>query len=203
MNTKIILKKLKEHIPFTAAATLVSVIIMSFLLIKQNLIPYAASSFHIFHWVHILFSSIVSTAIFYSYKKKILLSLFSGILIAISIGSISDIIFPYIGSLLFNLPISFHLPLLESPVLILGIALFGSATGIIVKKTKFPHFVHVFISLIASLLYIFSYSTNFSVLTLLLIFLITSISVVIPCCLSDIVFPLLLQNRFRKHENKK
>lgn len=206
MNPKIILKELEEHIPFTAAAALVSIIIMSFLLIKQNLISYATSFFLLFHLAHVLFSSIVSTAIFYNYKKKILLSLFSGILIAVSVGSISDIIFPYLGILLFNLPISFHLPLLESPLLILGIALFGSVTGIIARKTKFPHFAHVLISLLASLLYIFSYSTNFSILTFLLIFLITSVSVIVPCCLSDIIFPLLFQNKFKKQDetqNKK
>ncbi|MDD5700126.1 MAG: hypothetical protein PHH00_02955 [Candidatus Nanoarchaeia archaeon] len=195
-----ILKELKEHIPFTIAATLVSVAIMSFLLIRENLIQYAISSFEIFHPAHILFSSLVSAAIFYNYKKKIFLSAISGVLIAVVIGSVSDVIFPYLGGLLFNIPISFHLPALESPALIFGVAILGSTAGIIIRKTKFPHFIHVLLSVFASLLYIFSYSTNFSLITLFFIFVITSISVVVPCCLGDIVFPLLLHNKLRKRE---
>ena len=192
-----ILHELKEHIPFTLTATSIAVIITAILLIKENLISHAISLFYIFHPVHIFFSSIVSAAIFYSYKKKIFLALISGIIIAVAIGSISDIIFPYLGSLLFNIPISFHLLVIESPFLILGAAFLGSTTGIIARKTKFPHFAHVLISVFASLLYIFAYSTNFSLLTIFLIFIITSISVVIPCCLSDIVFPIIFQDKLK------
>ena len=197
-----IIHELKEHIPFTAAATLVAVIITAFLLIKENLISYAISLFYIFHPLHIFFSSIVSATIFYKYKRKIFLALISSIVIAVVIGSISDIIFPYFGSLLFNIPISFHLPAIESPLLIFGVAFLGSTTGIILKKTKFPNFVHVLISVFASLLYIFAYSTEFSFLTIILIFIITSISVVIPCCLSDIILPIIFQNKL-KNKNKK
>jgi hypothetical protein len=164
---------------------------MAFLLIKENFISHAISLFYVFHPAHIFFSSIVSAAIFYKYKNKIFLALISSIIISVLIGSISDVIFPYFGSLLFRIPISFHLPAIESPLLIFGVALLGSVTGIIAKKTKFPHFFHVLISVFASLLYIFAYSTNFSFLTIFLIFIITSISVIIPCCLSDIVLPIL------------
>ncbi len=193
-----ILHELKEHIPFTIAATLASITLMSFLLIKENMIQYAVSAFEIFHPAHIFFSSIVSAAIFYNYKKKIFPSIISGVLIAVVIGSVSDVIFPYFGSLLFNIPISFHLPALDTPLLIFGVAVLGSTAGVVIRRTKFPHFIHVLLSLFASLLYIFSYSTNFSLITLFFIFIITTISVVIPCCLSDIVFPLLLNNKLRK-----
>lgn len=193
-----ILIELKEHIPFTLAATLFSIIIISFLLIKQNLIPYAVSMFYIFHPGHILFSSIVSAAIFYNHSKKILPAIFVSIFVSLLVGSTSDSIFPYLGSSLFNIPISFHLPALENPILILGTSLIGAIIGTTFRKTKFPHFLHVFISVFASLLYIFAYSTNFTAINLFFIFVITSISVVIPCCLSDIVFPMLLQKNIRK-----
>ena len=196
MKTEII-HELKEHVPFTATATLVAVIIAAFLLIKENLISYAVSLFYIFHPAHIFFSSIVSAAIFYNYKKNIFLALFSGVVISLIIGSLSDVIFPYLGSSLFKIPISFHLPTIENPLLILNIAFLGSITGVIIRRTKFPHFAHVLISVFASLLYIFAYSTNFSILTIFLIFIITSISVVIPCCLSDIVFPIIFQDKIK------
>lgn len=197
MKQKII-EELKEHIPFTAGATAVAVLIAVFLLIKENLISNAVSLFYIFHPLHILFSSIVSAAIFYKYKNNIFYSIIVGVGISILIGSLSDIILPYIGISLFNIPISFNLPAIENPLLIVGVAIFGSAIGIVLKKTKFPHFIHVLISVFASLLYIFAYSTNFSLMMIILIFIITSISVVIPCCLSDIVFPLVIEKRIKK-----
>lgn len=197
MKFKNILNELKEHLPFTATATAIAIILVTFLLIKNNLIVHAASLFYIFHPLHLFFSAIVSAAIFYKYRKNIFLSLITGIGISILVGSISDIIFPYFGSLLFSIPISFHLPIIENPSLILAVALLGSSIGIIAKRTKLPHFIHVFISVFASLLYIFAYSTNFSILTIFLIFIITVLSVVIPCCLSDIVFPILCNKKIK------
>jgi hypothetical protein len=197
-----IIHELREHVPFTAAATLIAVAIAAFLLIKENLISHAVSLFYIFHPAHIFFSAIVSAAIFFNYRRNILLALISSIIISLIIGSLSDIIFPYLGSQLFNIPISFHLPAVENPILIFSVAFLGSITGIAVKKTKFPHFAHVLISVFASLLYIFAYSTNFSILTIFLIFVITSISVVIPCCLSDIVFPIIFQDKLKEKKKK-
>jgi hypothetical protein len=197
MNFKNILNELKEHLPFTATATAIAIIFTTFLLIKNNLIIHASSLFYIFHPLHLFFSAIVSAAIFYKYRKNIFLSLITGICISILVGSISDVIFPYFGSLLFKIPISFHLPIIEKPAIMLAVALLGSSIGIIAKRTKLPHFLHVFISVFASLLYIFAYSTNFSILTIFLIFIITIISVVIPCCLSDIVFPILCNKKIK------
>jgi hypothetical protein len=170
---------------------------MSFLLLKQNLILYAVSLFYIAHPLHLLFSSIVSSAIFYNHTKKIFPAIIVSIFVSLFIGTLSDSILPYLGSLLFEIPISFHLPAIESPILIFGASIVGASFGIAIRKTKLPHFLHVFISVFASLLYIFAYSTNFSTLTIFLIFIITSVSVIVPCCLSDIVFPMIFQRRLK------
>lgn len=189
-----LIHELKEHIPFTSLATLIS-ITLTFLVIKTNLITSVISIFYIFHPLHLFFSAIVSTALFYKYKKNIFLSIIVGIFISVVIGSLSDVIFPYLGSQAFGMPISFHLPAIENPLLIFGAAIFGSIIGITAKRTKFPHFLHVFVSVFASLLYIFAYSTNFSLLTLLFILIITIISVVIPCCFGDIILPILFKEK--------
>jgi hypothetical protein len=203
-ETKIdyLIKELKEHIPFTALATVISIIAI-LLLLKINSISSLVPFFYVFHPAHILFSAMVSSAMFYNYKKNIFLSILTGLFISIIVGSISDVLFPYLGSLLFGIPISFHLPAIEVPALILGAGLVGATLGAIIKKTKFPHFVHVFISVFASLLYIFAYSTNFSLINLVLILVIASIAVVIPCCLGDIVLPMIFQNKIKiSHEHK-
>ena len=196
MNSNL-LHELKEHIPFTILATFVSVLI-SFFIMKANLINSLIPIFYTFHPIHLFFSAIVSTALFYKYKKNIFLSIIVGMFISMIIGSISDVFFPYLGSLLFKIPISFHLPALESPALIIGATFLGALIGVFFKKTKFPHFFHVFISVFASLFYIFAYSTVFSLLNLFFIVIITTISVVVPCCLGDIILPLLFKDKLEK-----
>lgn len=191
-----VLHELKEHIPFTAFATLTALVLFSFLM--NYIGKHTELLFNFFHPAHIFFSSIVSAAIFYKYKNKFLLAIFIGFIISLFMASISDIIFPYLGSLIFNIPISFHLPLAENPILIISVAILGPLIGVLKRITKMPHFLHVFISVFASLLYIFAYSISPNILTLILIFIIVFISVIIPCCLSDIVFPLIIHDRIRK-----
>jgi len=197
---KQIIHELKEHIPFTSTAAFVS-IVLTLIVLELNLIKSTTSIFYIFHPIHVFFSAIVSAALLYKYKKNIILSLFAGIFISVAIGSISDAIFPFLGSSLIGIPISFHLPAIENPLIILGAGLLGSITGIISKKTKFPHFIHVFVSAFASLLYIFAYSSDFTITRLFSILIITIIAVIVPCCLGDIVFPLLL-NKSSKEKSE-
>lgn len=198
---KQIAHELKEHIPFTILATLIAVLI-SLLIIKTNLLNSIVSIFYVFHPLHLLFSTLVSTAMLYRYNKKIIPSAFIGILVSLIIGSLSDVVFPYLGALLFQIPITFHLPELEIPIIIALSVILGAGAGIIFKKTKFPHFLHVFVSVFASLFYIFAYSSNWNFLNLIFIIIITSISVVIPCCLGDIVMPLLIKEKLYPKKNK-
>jgi len=192
---KEILHELKEHWPFTAIATLIAVIIFGFLMNKSNIWLYTESLFNIFHPAHIFFSSIVSAAIFYKYRKKMLLALAASFGIAIVMASVSDVIFPYFGSLAFGIPISFHLPFIEEPILICGVAILGALFGILWNKTKFPHLVHVLISVLASLLYIFAYGAALNVFSLVLVFVIVFLAVIVPCCIGDIILPLILKSR--------
>jgi hypothetical protein len=198
-----ILHELKEHWPFTALATLIAVIIFGFLMNRSNIGLYTESLFDIFHPAHIFFSSIVSAAIFYKYRKKMLLALAASFGIAIFMATISDVIFPYFGGIAFGIPISFHLPFIEEPIMICGVAILGSLFGIIWNKTKFPHLAHVLISVLASLLYIFAYGIVLNAFSLVLIFIIVFLAVIVPCCIGDIVLPLLLKSRIRVGKSRK
>jgi len=202
MKAKEIIHELEEHLPFTIAATVIS---MAFIIVsmRENWIKSMIPIFYLFHPAHIVLSALVSSAIFYNYKKKIFPSILVGVFISIIIGSISDVFFPYLGSLLFGVPISFHLPALEKPLIIFVAGLIGAVSGVVIKKTKLPHFLHVFISVFASLFYIFSYSRAFSFLNLVFILIITSISVVIPCCLGDFILPLLIKENLKIKKKSK
>jgi hypothetical protein len=189
MNKKIkeIIHELEHHAPFTFFATAIA-ILFGLTLYKTSL---PEIFFEISHQIHVIASSIVTAGIFYKYKKNFCYAIFVGVFGAILIGSLSDIIFPYLGAFFFQLEPHFHLPILEEPTIILGAAIIGSILGILTGYTKFPHFLHVGISVFASLFYLLAFSNNPNPLFLVLSFIIIFISVIIPCCLSDIIFPFL------------
>ena len=188
--------ELKQHAPFTALATVVAILIaiIVFYFFKKTI---SADVFHLFHFLHIIVSAMVTAAIFYKYKSRVLQALLVGILGAVTIGSLSDVIFPYFGWVLLNLKIHFHLPLFEKPILVLFLAFVGSLLGILAKITKYPHFIHVFLSVFASLFYLLAFSLVFSPGYFIAAFFIVFIAVIIPCCLSDIVFPFFFLPRVK------
>ena len=189
LNIKTIFLELKKHIPFTLIATLIAVILVVIIYQKNILIP--ESFFYVIHPLHLFISAIVSAAIFYKYKNNLAQAFLIGITGAIIIGSLSDIIFPYLGGILFQLKTSFHLSLIEKPILILSTASIGSIAGILTKFTKIPHFFHVFLSVFASLFYLLAFSTSLNLIHFIATFFIVFIAVLVPCCISDIIFPLL------------
>lgn len=188
MRTKELIHELKHHLPFTAFATLIAIILvllLQYMLQKQI----SENLFEIFHPLHIIASSIVTAGIFYKYKSRIIPALLIGVTGSIIIGSLSDIIFPWIGGNILSLGTSFHLLLIEKPFLILFSAIIGSSIGISAKITKTPHFIHVFLSVFASLFYLLAFSSGFNFVYFIGAFLIVFLSVIIPCCVSDILFP--------------
>ena len=190
MRSKI-LHELKRHIPFTALATAIAIVLAIFIIyiLKK---PITSEFFKHTHPLHILVSGMVTAGIFYKYKKSFFKALLIGITGSIIIGSASDVIFPYLGGLLFNLNITFHLPFIENTILILFVATIGSIAGVSLRVTKCPHLIHTFLSVFASLFYLLTYSQAFQLLYFIGAFFVVFIAVIIPCCMSDIIFPLLL-----------
>jgi glucose-6-phosphate-specific signal transduction histidine kinase len=184
------LHELKHHTPFTIIATAIAILVVIFVKYLLNKNP-SEVLFEILHPAHIFVSAIATSAMFYKYKKNFFQAILIGISGAILIGSISDVIFPYLGALIFNLEPEFHLPIIEEPLIILSVSLIGTFIGAKTKLTKIPHTSHVFLSVFASLFYLTAFSNLFTILNFTIGFLIVFVSVIIPCCLSDIVFPFL------------
>jgi len=85
-----------------------------------------------------------------------------------------------------------HIGILEMPMIINFAALFGIGFAYWTPKTHFPHTGHVLLSMAASLFHILRAQAGaFGILEGVLIALFLFVAVWIPCCLSDIVFPLL------------
>jgi len=182
--------ELKHHLPFTALATLIAVIITSIFFYTKTLSS-ESQIFNLLHASHILISAIVPAAIFYKYKKNYLQSILVATISSIIIGTLSDVLFPYVGASLIFLNPEFHIPLFEEPFLIIFVALIGAVIGILIKVTKIPHLIHVSLSIFASLFYLLAYASTLNLVNLILIFIIVVIAVIIPCCTSDIIFPFL------------
>jgi len=190
--------ELKHHAPFTAFATIFAIGVVLLIQYYFNK-SISENLFDIFHPLHIIASAMVTAGIFYKYKPKIIPALLIGISGAIILGSLSDIILPWIGGNILTLKTTFHLPLIEEPLIILGSALIGSSIGIISKTTKIPHFTHVFLSVFASLFYLLAFSSGITLFYFIATFIIVLIAVIIPCCVSDIIFPFLFLKEKIKH----
>jgi hypothetical protein len=185
-----ILKELNEHTPFTLVAVLVAfiIVIVFHYILKKEI---GEGVFYIFHFGHILVSAVATTGLYYKYKKNVFSALLIGVSGALVLGSVSDVIFPHIGAMLLDNDIHFHLPLIEETAQTVFFAIAGSIIGIVTRVTKISHLLHVFLSVFASLFYLLAFTSVFSAFYLLASFFIVFVAVIIPCCLSDIVFPLI------------
>ena len=200
---KLILKELKQHAPFTACGAISGIILLFFC--RQMPVELSQSMFYILHPFHVLLSALVTASMYKlntrNQKTNILLLLFIGYAGSIGIATVSDSIIPYFGELFLGMPHAhIHLGFIEKWWLVNPLALLGVAIAYFKPATKFPHLGHVLLSTWASLFHVLmAAGKSFGVITYIILFFVLFIAVWAPCCLSDIVFPLL----FVKQENKK
>ncbi len=201
MSLEYIARELKRHAPFTAFGTLTGIILMSTIVFIGLSTETSHTIFHTLHPVHIILSALVTTAMYRRYRGGVAVAVGIGFVGSIAICSASDIVFPYIGGVLLGLPITLHVCFIEHTWLITLSALAGIAIGLSWSRTRFPHAGHVLLSTYASLFYFTTFGAPADWLPLLpLVFPILFVAVWIPCCVSDIVFPLLF---VRKREGRR
>jgi fatty acid desaturase len=100
-------------------------------------------------------------------------------------------LFPWVFGNLFSLKTSLHLPIFENPPLILVMGILGSLGGIYIGGFKFSHSTHVFLSVFASFFYLLAFSVTINIWAIIVTSIIVFLVVFIPCCVSDIIFPIL------------
>jgi len=189
-----ITKELRIHAPFTAFGTVTGIVIVA-IVVRLN-VPRTTSMglFWTFHPIHVLLSALVTAGMYRLHGKG---GLWQTILIgyfgSVGIATLSDCIIPYVGEVLLNLPHKgIHLGVLEKWWLVNPLAAIGIALAYFRPKTKFPHAGHVLLSTGASLFHMtMAMGTHFDAVMLVLIAMFLFLAVWVPCCTSDIVFPLL------------
>jgi hypothetical protein len=195
MTTGTIAKELRVHAPFTAFGTVTGVMIMVVMI--QTKVPreIASGLFWTFHPLHVLLSALVTTGMYRRHGAgglwKTLLIGYTG---SVGIATLSDSIIPYLGEILLDLPHrGIHLGLIEKWWLVNPLALLGIALAWFWPGTRFPHAGHVLLSTWASLFHItMAMGGDFDAVMLVLAAGFLFLAVWVPCCTSDIVFPLLV-----------
>jgi len=187
-----IFRELWHHAPFTLSASILAGILV-IILFASGLADNSTlrELFEIAHPLHVLVSAAATAAIYNKYKKSVFNGILIGVVGAILIGTISDILLPWIAGNLFSLHTHLHLPIVEKPLVIIGVAIIGSLFGIYAGMFRVNHSIHIFLSVFASFFYLLAFSIELSLFAILANSLIVFLAVYIPCCVSDIVFPIL------------
>jgi hypothetical protein len=204
---RLILSELRHHIPFTAAGAASGIIIMVIVVFSNGLTQVSQVShtvFYILHPLHVVLSALVTTALYRKHVKgKIWVAVLIGYVGSVGIATISDSIIPYLGENLLGLPYTApHIGFIEEWQIVNPAAFIGIALGLWKTVTEVPHFGHVLLSTWASLFHIImALGATISWGIYLVIFVFLFLSVWLPCCLSDIVFPLLFIRKAAHQES--
>jgi len=189
-------RETKEHAPESfAVSVFVGILVLVIFYFWSDFFKMAGSIFEIAHPLHVFVSAVATSAIYYKYKKSVLSATLVGVVGAILIGTISDVLLPYVAGNLFSLETILHIPIIENPLNILLASFVGSLVGIYYGGFKIAHFSHVFLSVLASLFYLLAFSIPLSAPAIFAISLVVFLIVYVPCCMSDIVFPILFIKR--------
>ncbi|MFC1594350.1 hypothetical protein ACFL38_03390 [Candidatus Omnitrophota bacterium] len=193
-----IIKELKHHAPFTAIGAVSGIVIM--LLFKRVPPDISHNIFYVLHPAHVLLSALATASMYGIYKCSdakgkcnIWILLIIGCLGSIGIATLSDSLIPYLGETLLNMPHrEAHIGFIERWWLISPLAIIGICIAYFKPHTKSPHAAHVFISTWASLFHIMMARGDcVNCFSYIAIFFFLFVAVWLPCCISDIIFPLL------------
>jgi hypothetical protein len=193
-----IASELKTHAPFTLLGAGTGIVIMIVLVLTRAPRPLSTTLFWSLHPLHVLLSALVTAGIYRLHSTgKIWATVLVGYVGSIGIATLSDCVIPYLGESLMGLPNKgIHWGFIEKWWLVNPLALAGIAVAYLWPRTKFPHAGHVLLSTWASLFHItMAMGDTFSLLTVIPISVFLFLAVWIPCCTSDIVFPLLFSSK--------
>ena len=198
---RLVLAELSRHAPFTGFGALTGIIFMVVIVwgdFLDPISPHSEDIFYILHPAHVALSALVTTAMYIRYANgKIWVAILIGYTGALAISTLSDSFVPYLGETLLDLPNKgIHIGFIEKWWLVHPAALLGITIGCWKQTTRFPHSGHVLISTWASLFHvIMALGETLSWIQYLAIFSFLFVAVLIPCCVSDIVYPLLFVRR--------
>lgn len=200
----VLFHELNAHGVYTLVAVISAIFFVKLIEIscfKSNVVVAWPWLFHTFHYAHTFFASTTATLVSMKFSKNIIKSILVGFFIPPLFCTISDIFMPYLGGKIFNISMQFHLCIFHNAWILFGFMIGGVLTGLILnwwaKKNLWivgisSHFLHDFVSTIASLAYLIGYGYTAWWSDLWIIGLLMIVAVAIPCMISDLVLPILI-----------
>jgi hypothetical protein len=204
--------ELKAHSPFTLFGGVTGIVMM---LLFRN-ISHQASYwlFYTFHPVHVVLSAMITASLFRLHEKtkSFLVIAIVGYVGSIGTATLSDSILPFFGEEILGVVVpteaavhtqgheseehdenELHIGFIEEWYIVNPSALLGILIAYFLPRSKMPHAFHILISTWASSAHIMM-NTNqpYTAVLILGFFIVLFIAVWLPCCFSDIVFPMLL-----------
>lgn len=202
------------HLPYAIFSVALSLVILSFVAFlsigttaPELIYRGARMLFHSFHFMHIIFAATGTLITFFRYSKNMVKGLIVGTFSASFFCALSDSILPYLGGRLLGIPMKFHLCFWYDLSNVLPFLIVGLINGVVMSRhhssrqsfySVSSHFIHIFISSLASSFYLVSHGLNDWHKHIGFIFIFLIIAVVVPCTLSDVVVPMTFARRNKK-----
>jgi hypothetical protein len=195
---RLIVGQLRAHAPFTLLGTATGIVLMLVILATGAPAWLSHRLFWTTHPLHVLLSALVTTAMYELHGRHTTLRmLFIGYVGSVGIATLSDSIMPFVGEWLLDLPNrGVHIGFIEKWWLVNPLAIAGILLGRYWSHTRFPHAGHVLLSTWASLFHMtMAFGGAVGAGIILSCGVLLFLAVWVPCCTSDIVFPLLFVSR--------
>jgi hypothetical protein len=164
--------------------------------------------FHCFHFAHILFATSGTIVTFRRYSQRIWVGLLVGTLSSMVFCTLSDVLLPYAAGRILGIEMDLHICFASELSNILPFLFVGLFNGWVMSQlpefrtqenSLFLHFLHTFISAMASIFYAVGHGLSDFYSNFGLFFLLMIIAVILPCTLSDVIAPIF----FAKFSEKK
>lgn len=207
--------ELLHHLPYAIFSVAFALIVLSFVTFGFKITAAhearkgASILFHSFHFMHIVFAATGTIITFARFCKSKYQALLIGIWSPVLFCTLSDSILPYLGGRALGVQMSFHLCFFSELANIIPFLLIGIINGFILSRHSdenqkvysiFSHFIHIFVSSLASTFYLVAHGFMDWHKDIGFVFLFIIIAVVIPCTLSDVVVPMAYARKIKKDE---
>lgn len=201
------------HLPFAVFSVALAMVCLSFVsyLDMATGKSLAYRLFHNFHYLHIVFAATGTVLVFFKYSKNMILGLLVGIFVPATFCTVSDAFLPYLGGRFVGLDMDLHWCFISHLDVVLPFLLAGIINGLAMSTHPMSrrlfysfsfHFVHIFVSSMAAILYLISFGFYewWDRMGFVFVFLVAA--VLIPCTMSDVVVPMLFAKTKIKKRNR-
>lgn len=206
------LQELICHFPYAVFSVAVALILVSFVTtpgLQPTALVHEQSHilFHSFHFMHIVFASAGAMITFLRHSKWLTLGVITSIVSPAFFCMLSDVILPYVGGSMLGVHMHWHICFITELHNVLPFLFMGILTGIALSYhgseqqgfySLFSHFFHIFVSSMASTLYLVSHGFDTWYESIGYVFVFLIVAVVIPCTCSDVLVPMLFARAHKK-----